>query len=279
VESLDPIVSAALSGGIVGGIVGLVGHLLTWRNTLRTLRNAQDIEARRARAATLQSYLEQMGTLVTGGRLRDPESTYVARAHTLAVLEGLDPVRKRIVLQFLRESNLISNENKIIDLSGANLRDADLSLLDLSAVALDGAILERANLKNAHLEEANLGGTYLSGADLTHANLHGASLINADLQRKAELVLDSADLSDANLTAADFRAADLRGANMRGAVLKDANFEGIVLREGAELKGADLRDAKGLTKGQLAQARGDAYTQADAGVRPQTWQQHREHTK
>ena len=237
-ESLAIIASAALSGAIVGGIVGLVGHLLTWRNTQRTLRNAQDIEARRARAATLQSYLEQMGKLVTGDRMRDANATNVARAHTLAVLEGLDPARKRIVPQYLRESNLVDKKNRVINLSGANLRDADLSLLDLGAVALNGAILEKANLRNAHLKEADLGGAYLSGA----------SLINADLQPKDELNLGAADLSNADLTAADLRAADLRYAEFKGAVVQNTDFRGILLEKGAQPEGADLRYVKGIVK-------------------------------
>ena len=247
-ESLAIIASAALSGGIVGGIVGLVGHLLTWRNTQRTLRNAQDIEARRARAATLQSYLEQMGKLVTGDRMRDANATNVARAHTLAVLEGLDPARKRIVLQYLRESNLVDKKNRVINLSGANLRDADLSLLDLGAVALNGGILEKANLRDAHLKEADLEGAYLSGADLNGPNLSGASLINADLQPKDELNLGAADLSNADLTAADLRAADLRYAEFKGAVVQNTDFRGILLEKGAQPEGADVRYVKGIVK-------------------------------
>jgi len=180
-----------------------------------------------------------------------PKASVLARAHTLAVLEGLDPPRKRVVLQFLRESELIPSKiedeqgnivrDKIVDLSGANLRDADLSGLNLREAGLDGAFLERANLRDTHLPEADLGGTWLHGADLTDANLRGASLRNARLQYRP----------DAGPKAAILSAADLAHADLSGALLTDAN-----------LCGADLKDAKGLTQEQVNQAYG-SYQWAD----------------
>ena len=85
------------------------------------------------------------------------------------------------------------------DLSGANLRDADLSGADLSC----------ANLSNANLFGANLRGANLSDADLRGANLRGANLSDADLR--------GADLSGANLRGADLSGANLRDANLSGA--------------------------------------------------------------
>jgi len=64
------------------------------------------------------------------------------------------------------------------DLSGADLRRANLSGANLS-----GADLRRANLRGANLSDANLSGADLSGADLRRANLSGANLSGADLRR------------------------------------------------------------------------------------------------
>ena len=94
----------------------------------------------------------------------------VARAQTLAVLEGLDPDRKRILLQFLYESNLIEAESPAISLLGANLRKANLG----------GANLERANQLGANLEEA-----YLEETNLEKANLVGAEGLTQQQLNKA----------------------------------------------------------------------------------------------
>jgi uncharacterized protein YjbI with pentapeptide repeats len=72
------------------------------------------------------------------------------------VLEGLDPDRKWILLQFLYESNLIGVDKLFISLRGANLVEADLSGADLSGAILSGADLIKANLSGAHLDGADL---------------------------------------------------------------------------------------------------------------------------
>ena len=84
---------------------------------------------------------------------------------------------------------------KRADLSGANLREADLRRADLS-----GADLREANLRGADLSEADLSGANLRGADLSEADLSGANLRGADLIR-ADLI--RADLSGADLSGAD----------------------------------------------------------------------------
>ena len=136
--------------------------------------------------------------------------------------------RKKSVLQFLYEAQLINKEKKlsplsrvfesrvlearVIKLDGAELRNASLRYITLSGAALDGAILENADLRNTYLSGIDLGGSYLSGADLSGADLKGASLVNAELQRKDALSLGSADLRCADLSRADLSGADLSGA-------------------------------------------------------------------
>ena len=57
------------------------------------------------------------------------------------------------------------------DLSGADLREANLSGADLS-----GADLREANLSGADLRRADLRGANLSGANLSGANLKGSDI-------------------------------------------------------------------------------------------------------
>ena len=58
----------------------------------------------------------------TGSDVRE-----VARARTLTALRRVGGRRKRDILQFLHEAGLISRSNPVVDLRGADLREADLS--------------------------------------------------------------------------------------------------------------------------------------------------------
>ncbi len=150
-----------------------------------------------------------------------------------------------------------------------NLRDADLSEMDLRNVNLDGVDLKNANLskadlRGANLRDAHLNGAFLSGVNLRDAHLSGAFLNDAVLSnanlsradlRDTHLIwtdLNSADLNEALLGGADLRDADLSGVDLRDAVLSEADLSGAhlsnanlsgALLDGAALSGADLSGA------------------------------------
>ena len=90
-------------------------------------------------------------------------------------------------------------------------------ILELHKMWLNGdengkcADLSGADLRVANLRDANLYGADLYGADLRVANLRDANLYGADLY--------GADLRGANLRDANLRDANLRGANLYGADL------------------------------------------------------------
>ena len=92
----------------------------------------------------------------TGSDVRE-----VARARTLTALRRVGGRRKRDILQFLHEAGLISKGNPVVDLRGADLREADLS-----GVRLVDAHLRGVDLSGANLDRADLSGTDLSGAIL-----------------------------------------------------------------------------------------------------------------
>ena len=101
------------------------------------------------------------------------------------------------------------------------------------------ANLSGADLRKAELSRANLSGANLYGADLRGANLCRADLSGADL-RKADL--HGADLSGADLCGADFSEADFRWANLSGTILCRAKLNGANL-SGANLSGSNLSRA------------------------------------
>jgi flagellar basal body-associated protein FliL len=210
-----------------------------------------EVENQRAQDAALHAYLDKMSELVLDKELHKKRGRYdptrvTARARTLVALaQLLDRERKRSIVQFLYEVQLINTEDKpklddasefqprLVGLSGADLKHANLRYLTLEYAALDGAILENADLRDAELSNVDLAGSYLSGADLSRANLSGASLVDALLQSQDDLNLSGANLNGASLT-----NADLSGANLHGA-------KGVAEEQLAEcrsLKGATMPD-------------------------------------
>jgi hypothetical protein len=88
------------------------------------------LSARRSEDA-LQLYLERMSRLILEKGLissnpGDPVRV-VATAYTRSVLRQVSAAEKGLVVAFLYDSNLINGDEPIIDLSGADLTQADLS--------------------------------------------------------------------------------------------------------------------------------------------------------
>lgn len=129
-------------------------------------------------------------------------------------------------------------------LAGADLRDTDMSELNLDECDLAGAVLDGARFVGASLVRSSLRGASLLGADLSFANLDRADLEDADATAAsfANASLKKADLGNCRLHRADFSGADLSRANLYQADLKAANLTGA-LAEHANLTGAVLDDA------------------------------------
>jgi uncharacterized protein YjbI with pentapeptide repeats len=221
---------------------------------------ALQVAEERARAAELQDYLDQMGSLLLNKdrplrqSKKGDEVRSIARARTLTILERMNPSRKRQVIQFLYEADLIrgvEGSQPIMSLREVNLRRASLWGANLSEADLSGAHLEKADLTRAHLSGANLSDADLGSADLLKTDLRGANLSGAFLWRTSliETYLSRADLSGAGLW-----EADLNGAHLSSANLTNADLSGAYLG-GAGLSDANLTDAQGATGKQLKQAK------------------------
>jgi hypothetical protein len=72
-----------------------------------------------------------------------------------------------------------------IDLREMDLRDYDLSWIDLMEAKLNGADLRGANLSHSTLISTNLTGADLRGANLENASLHHAFLCGALIEKKS----------------------------------------------------------------------------------------------
>jgi len=206
------------------------------------------------REKALQDYIDKMSELLLDKHLRDSqpknEVREVARVRTLTVLSRLDGERKRSVLKFLHESDLLKKDKPIIDLNEADLREAHLDeaqLIEanLCKAKLMEANLSKVNLEGANLSRANLSRANLNGANLSRANLNGAKLIGANLYG---VDLIGADLGDAKLIGAKIwysflEEASLTNTDLSGASLRGLDLEKTVLL-GAKVTAEQLKDAK-----------------------------------
>jgi len=199
----------------------------------------------RAQETALLTYLDKMSELLIDKQLHKEVNRYdptrvTARARTLTILSQLDGTRKKIVLQFLRESRLINKEevkveevpipSQLVGLRGADLSNAQLRSMKListdrkESVSLEGAILQGADLRSVDLGGADLREADLTDADLSCANLRGADLTGAKLRganlRKVKLGVDTCideRKKKTRETPTNLSKADLSGANLRGA--------------------------------------------------------------
>jgi uncharacterized protein YjbI with pentapeptide repeats len=259
---------------IVPAILVVGGYLLNSQQTARQLateesraENQLEAEEERAQQEALQQYNNEMRSLIFEEDLLESQEgdpvRELARARTLGVLDNLDPDRKRIIVQFLRQTSLLSSyDDTIVDLSGADLTEAYLrearlvntnlgvqgpltphvERTDLSGANLSGAILLGANLQAAILEGADLSGALVGSTD-PNLPWHPE---NADFEGAD---LSDADLSGAELVAVDLREANLDGANLEDADLSEANLEGAtgvtveeLEEQAASLEGATMPD-------------------------------------
>lgn len=137
-----------------------------------------------------------------------------------------------------------ANPDVLMNLSDADLQDADLR----------GANLKRADLTGADLRGADLVGAQLGEAELTRADLRGARLVKADCYQtrffKATLrdaecggaYFRRAEMTQVDLSGADLTRADLVGANLSNGSLKEAVLVSCDLSH-ACLTGVDVREA------------------------------------
>ncbi|MBN8658546.1 MAG: pentapeptide repeat-containing protein [Anaerolineae bacterium] len=229
-------------------------------------KTEREIATDRQQDVALQTYFDRMSELLLKEKLRTTKKAEVrdvARTRTLSIMRVLDTKRNNIIIQFLREAELVTNNKSILikaNMRGMNLQGLNLGYLNLDGADLENADLQRAYLGHASLQRANLYYANLQNASLLGANLRGAELFDANLQNA---FLKNANLQDANLGCANMRCAYLNGANMRCTDLRGVNLKSAELQD-ADLAGAnlfvddfdmDLFNVTNITKKQLAKVK------------------------
>jgi uncharacterized protein YjbI with pentapeptide repeats len=131
-----------------------------------------------------------------------------------------------------------------VSLKGTSVEDADFTEASLEGTDLAGACLNRTVLAKANLSKSNLAGASLKEIDATEAVfdgscLRGTAIGNAVFERAkmTDAILDEATGQDAI-----FAEADLSGASLKKAGLPRADFSKSTLHN-SNFQGADLTDS------------------------------------
>jgi len=143
---------------------------------------ASYIAADRQREESMNDYFREMTSLLLEHNLRQADKASevrsIARVRTLTTLRKMDGGRKGFIMLFLSESKLISRDDPIISLSGANLLRADLTGIELSNTDLQNVYLHQAKFDHTELHGANLTNAVLTEAKIEDTNLMDAHLCN-----------------------------------------------------------------------------------------------------
>ena len=145
----------------------------------------KEISEERLRYENLKNYLDQMTEVLLSKNTLNYETEYllqaIVRARTIVVLQEIDWRKRGLVIRFLEDCNII----KFLDLSKANLQQANLR-----AVNLSHAYLRKADFSGANFQDADLSNSNLEFADLTRANFLGANLEGANLTNVIGITLE-----------------------------------------------------------------------------------------
>lgn len=128
---------------------------------------------------------------------------------------------------------------------------------------LSGRILAGARMTNSVFNGTNFSNAVLTRADASRSEFDNADFSQADL-RNTKLV--EAQCEDAQFNGARLAQADATGANFTRADFSDADVTQMRFH-GANLAGANLRTAIGLTQAQLNTACADRRTRLPRGLR------------
>ena len=182
----------------------------------------------------LQVYLTQMNDLMLHRHLVRawPGSTVknVARSLTLTTLRRLDGKRKGEVVRFLYEANLL-RPYRALDLTGADLQEADLVNSELFDTSF-----ARTDLRGAHFGSASLVDTDFTGALLANASFRGSELSGVQFV--------FADLTDAHFDHAHLLPSYSEDAGLPSTLLFASCLTGTSF-VGAKFVHADLGESEG----------------------------------
>lgn len=198
----------------------------------QNLQKKRDLE--REYDAILSLYIQEIDTLVEKGlresKPKDPIRAS-ARAKTLTTLSRLDGRRKGILIRFIYELGIISNENNpaekgnpIIPLEGADLRGC---IFDFgNHVMVKNERSNRSNLRQTLFFNIDLSNTDLSNSNIRNVTFFRSNFNNVNFLHSS---FDTAVFYESNLDFSIFSHSTLRASFMDSSMIS-ADFSDSDLR-------------------------------------------------
>ena len=157
-----------------------------------------------------ENYLKIITSLLLEHNLQNSEEgdvvRSVAKAHTTTFLRNADNTRRGIILQFLYESDLIS-ENPIIDLLGVKLNSCHFDKIKLINIEITGAYFRECSFVKSNLENSIFCASNFSGSNLSYSNLKNVDFTYCDM---IDTEIIGVDLRQAKIEGVDFTNANLK---------------------------------------------------------------------
>jgi len=175
--------------------------------------------------------------------------------------------QRNLSATLFNRSNLSGSRIYETNFTGAHFKHAFLASVRGRQVILQGANMTDVFLTETILNDSSFSGATMTGADMARCAFLNSNFNGAKLQNAKAL---ATDFSGSHFVHARLDEANLTGANFSNTVLKNVEFGKAQLQgtyfQGAQLQGANLSNAKGLTQSQLDLACGNAKTQLPIGL-------------
>jgi uncharacterized protein YjbI with pentapeptide repeats len=191
------------------------------------------------------------GTFINAASAKRDEQHADDQARHAVQLENLRFVRDRALTgkppypfaSFdLRDQDLSRLQLPGADFRGANLSGADLSGADVSGCVCDGAVFSKAWLDSTKFSGATLTRAVFNGAMLEGALFNPPDAFDGSVESSELVNAQNAHFDNAYLVYAQFRKATLNGAHFSNAQLENADF-GAASLFGANFSNANLLHA------------------------------------
>jgi uncharacterized protein YjbI with pentapeptide repeats len=185
-------------------------------------------------------YIKEISVLLkeSNGSLTSNSLTHaIARVKTLTVLQQLDGLRQRHVINFLYEARQLTNTNEsnALDISTADLANIYFEqsswLLCENKISLAGVFLQNSMFHITHLCSVNF-----STVNFRNVSFILHDELNRDI-RAPQLYIGSASFSNATLVNANFSSVGFDYVGFPNAILRDGEFS-FSLHRGTDFSNA-----------------------------------------
>ncbi|CAF1163024.1 unnamed protein product [Didymodactylos carnosus] len=243
-------------------MIGVLTVVITLQQQSAVDRQRQEEQQQ---ADTLQkeriftSYVDDISKLLlTKEVTTDNKALLYIRTKTLSSLRKLDPERKKHLLFFLYESQLLQydktkkHSRSILNLAGADLNYIYVTKLkNFNNLSLPGVDLNHAGYINCHLQNSRFADSTMNNIKFINSFLLGTRFSRCSLER--------ADFRNTTLTQVSFKSAQLRHADFtlawtKGADFTNADLYGALMIEPQLYAAASLDNAR-LPNGTFAKIR------------------------